>query len=69
MLNASLGETFALWPGRGVDFRLRCDATNVLNHLGFGQPGNNAIGKDQSAQITGVAVGGRSIERCGGLYF
>ncbi len=68
-LNASLGKTFNLWPSRNVKFELRCDATNVLNHASFGQPGNNAIGKDQSAQITGTTVGGRTMELYGRISF
>uniref|UniRef100_A0A7V4XS71 TonB-dependent receptor n=1 Tax=Acidobacterium capsulatum TaxID=33075 RepID=A0A7V4XS71_9BACT len=68
-LNASLGKTFDLWPSRNVKFELRCDATNVLNHASFGQPGNNAIGKNQSAQITGTTVGGRQVELYGRISF
>jgi len=68
-LNASLGKTFDLWPSRNVKFELRCDATNVLNHASFGQPGNNAIGKDQSAQITGTTIGGRQVELYGRISF
>lgn len=68
-LNASLGKTFDLWPSRNVQFQLRCDATNVLNHPSFGQPGNNAIGKNQSAQITGTTVGGRQVELYGRISF
>jgi hypothetical protein len=66
---ASLGKTFDLWPERGVKFQLRADAGNVLNHPSFGQPGNNAIGPGQSAQITGVTVGGRQIQLYGRISF
>jgi len=66
---ASLGKTFDLWPERGVKLQIRADAGNVLNHPSFGQPGNNAIGPGQSAQITGVTVGGRQIQLYGRISF
>lgn len=59
-VNFSVGKTFDLWPERDVKFQIRGDARNILNHPSFGQPGNNAIGSGQSAQITGVTVGGRA---------
>ena len=68
-LNASLGKTFVIWPARDVRFQLRCDATNVLNHASFSQPGNNAIGQNQSAQIRGTTVGGRQLELYGRISF
>jgi hypothetical protein len=68
-LNMTLGKTFALWPAHNVNFEIRANATNVLNHPSFGQPGNNAIGQGQSAQITGVTVGGRAMELYGRLSF
>lgn len=68
-LNMSLAKTFDLWPEHNVQFQLRADASNVLNHPSFGQPGNNAIGKNQSAQITGVTVGGRNIQLFGRISF
>jgi Carboxypeptidase regulatory-like domain/TonB dependent receptor len=67
--NASLGKTFDVWPERGVKMQFRADATNVLNHPSFGQPGNNAIGNGQSAQITGVTVGGRAMQIYARLSF
>lgn len=66
---ASLGKTFDVWPDRGVKVQIRADAGNVLNHPSFGQPGNNAIGPGQSAQITGVTVGGRQIQLYGRISF
>lgn len=69
VMNASLGKTFDLWPDRGVKFEIRADSFNVLNHASFGNPGNNAIGPGQSAQITGVTVGGRSVQLYGKISF
>ena len=63
------GAIFTLWPDRGVKFEIRADAFNVLNHASFGNPGNNAIGNGQSAQITGVTVGGRTMQLYGKVTF
>jgi hypothetical protein len=68
-VNFSLGKVFAVWPEHGVNFQLRADATNVLNHASFGQPGNNAIGQGESAQITGTTVGGRAMQLYGRISF
>jgi hypothetical protein len=68
-INFSIGKSFDLWPEKGVSFQLRGMATNILNHPSFGQPGNNAIGSGQSAQITGVTVGGRTWEMYGRISF
>ncbi len=68
-LNASLGKVFSLWPEHGVNLEIRGEAFNVLNHASFGQPGNNAIGPGESAQITGVTVGGRSMQLYGKINF
>jgi Carboxypeptidase regulatory-like domain len=68
-VNFSLGKTFALWAPHHVNLEIRGDAVNVLNHPSFGQPGNNAIGNGESAQITGVTVGGRTMELYGRLSF
>jgi hypothetical protein len=40
-----------------------------LNHASFGQPGNNAIGNGQSAQITGTTIGGRAMQLYGRISF
>jgi Carboxypeptidase regulatory-like domain/TonB dependent receptor len=66
---ASLGKTFAVWPEQGVKLQIRADAGNVLNHPSFGQPGNNAIGPGESANITSTTVGGRQIQLYGRLSF
>jgi hypothetical protein len=68
-VNFSLGKSFNLWPEHGVKMEIRGDATNVLNHPSFAQPGNNAIGQGQSAQITGVTVGGRAMQLYGRISF
>jgi hypothetical protein len=68
-LNASLGKSFDLWPDRGVKLQIRADATNVLNHPSFGQPGNNAIGANQTANITGTTIGGRTMQLYGRISF
>ncbi len=47
----------------------RADAGNVLNHASFGQPGNNAIGPGQTANITSTTVGGRQIQLYGRISF
>ena len=69
VMNAGLGKTFDIWPDRGLKFEVRADAFNVLNHPSFGNPGNNAIGSGQSAQITGVTIGGRSMQLYGKISF
>ena len=69
VVNFSAGKTFDVWPDQNVKFQIRGDATNILNHPSFGQPGNNAIGANQSAQITGVTVGGRAWQIYANLSF
>jgi hypothetical protein len=69
-VNFSFGKSFDLWPDRGVKFQIRGDATNILNHPSFGQPGNNVMGgSDASAKITGVTVGGRKWQLYGRFSF
>jgi hypothetical protein len=69
VVNFSLGKTFNVWPERGVQLQIRGDATNIFNHPSFGQPGNNAIGQGQSAQITGTTIGGRNMQIYGRISF
>ena len=69
VVNFSLGKSFNIWPEKGIKLRIRGDATNVLNHASFGQPGNNAIGQGQSAQITGTTIGGRNMQLYGRISF
>jgi hypothetical protein len=59
---ASLGKSFDLWPERNVKLLIRGDAGNVINRPSFGQPGNNAIGPGETANITGTTIGGRQIQ-------
>jgi hypothetical protein len=68
-MNAGFGKIFNLWPDHNVRFEVRADAFNVLNHASFGNPGNNAIGPGQSASITGVTVGGRTVQLYGKISF
>lgn len=68
-VNFGLGKTFDIWPEHGIQMQIRGDATNVLNHPSFGQPGNNAIGPGQSAQITGTTVNGRAMQLYGRISF
>jgi hypothetical protein len=69
VMNAGFGKIFNLWPDHNVRFEVRADAFNVLNHASFGNPGNNAIGPGQSASITGVTVGGRTVQLYGKISF
>jgi hypothetical protein len=70
-VNMSLGKTFALWPSRNVNFELRANATNVLNHPSFGQPGTTIAppANQPSIAINGVTVGGRVLELYGRVSF
>jgi hypothetical protein len=68
-INFSLGKSFAVVPDRGIKFQLRAEATNILNHPSFAQPGNNAIGNNLPETITGVTVSGRTWEMVGRLSF
>jgi hypothetical protein len=69
VMNASIGKIFDVWPDHNIRFEVRADATNVLNHPSFGNPGNNAIGNGQSAAITGVTIGGRAVQLYGKITF
>ncbi|MGC8548107.1 MAG: carboxypeptidase regulatory-like domain-containing protein [Acidobacteriaceae bacterium] len=70
-VNMSLGKTFALWPAHNVNFELRANATNVLNHPSFGQPGTTIApaANQPSIAINGVTVGGRAMELYGRISF
>lgn len=70
-VNMALGKTFALWPAHNVNFELRANATNVLNHPSFGQPGTTIApaANQPSIAINGVTVGGRTMELYGRITF
>ncbi len=68
-INFSLGKSFDVLPDRGMKFQIRAEATNILNHASFGQPGNNAIGNNNPEQITTTTVGGRTMELVGRFSF
>ena len=68
-INFSLGKSFSIVPDRGINFQFRAEATNILNHPSFGQPGNNQIGNNAPEQITGTTIGGRVWEMVGRLSF
>lgn len=69
LFNFSLGKTFDVYPERGVQVQIRADATNILNHASFGQPGNNVIGPNGTAHITTTTVGGRTMQLYGRVSF
>jgi hypothetical protein len=68
-VNFSLGKSFVIVPDRGINFQFRAEATNILNHPSFGQPGNNQIGNNSPETITGVTIGGRVWEMVGRISF
>ena len=68
-VNFSLGKTFDILPEKGIKFQFRAEATNILNHPSFGQPGPNTIGSSAPEQITSTTVGGREWEMVGHVTF
>ncbi len=68
-VNFSAGKSFDLLPEKGIKFDFRAEATNILNHPSFGQPGPNTIGSSSPEQITSVTVGGRQWEMVGHVTF
>jgi hypothetical protein len=68
-INFSFGKSFDVVPDRGIKFQIRAEATNILNHPSFGQPGNNQISNNAPEQITGTTVGGRTWQMVGRFSF
>jgi hypothetical protein len=68
-VNFSMGKTFDIYPEKGIKFQFRAEATNILNHPSFGQPGPNTIGSSSPEQITSTTVGGRDWEMVGHITF
>ena len=58
---------FAL--GGGCETAMACTIRVAAEHASFGQPGNNAIGQGQSAQITDTTIGGRTMQLYGRISF
>jgi hypothetical protein len=74
-VDASLGKSFHIWES--AQLQIRADATNVINHPGFGNPATGlATAKDStttfgtgSSTITSTSVGGRTIQLGARLSF
>ena len=66
LANLALGKTFHVWER--VNFELRGEANNFINHPSFGLPDTN-IGPGHTAQITSVSVGGRTMQLYGRISF
>ena len=75
-INGSLGKVFHIWEA--TQLQIRADATNVINHPGFGTPngnltagaaGSGGVFAAGSSTIRGVAVGGRTIQLGARLSF
>jgi hypothetical protein len=78
LFNLSAAKTFAL-PWKGINFHLRIDSNNPFNHASFAVPGltqlagssgvGTAYSYQNQQQITGVVIGGRTIQIAGRLTF
>jgi hypothetical protein len=66
LTNLALGKTFHIW--QSVNMEVRGEAYNFINHPSFALPDNN-IGPGHTAQITGVTVGGRTMQLYGRISF
>ncbi len=75
-VNGSLGKVFHIWEA--TQLQIRADATNVINHPGFGTPngsltaggaGGGGVFSTGSSTINSVAVGGRTIQLGARLSF
>lgn len=68
-INASFGKSFDVYPEKDMKFEFRAEATNVINHPSFGQPGGNVVGNNAPEQITSTTIGGRVWELVGRFSF
>jgi hypothetical protein len=68
-INFAFGKSFDVVPDRGIKFQIRAEATNIINHPSFGQPGNNQISTNAPEQITSTTVGGRVWQMVGRISF
>lgn len=66
LTNLALGKSFHLYEK--VNFEVRGEANNFINHPSFGQP-DSTIGPGHIGQITGVSVGGRTMQLYGRFSF
>jgi len=66
LANMALGKTFHIW--NSVNFEIRGEAYNFINHPSFALPDIN-IGPGHIGQITNVSVGGRTMQLYGRLSF
>jgi hypothetical protein len=64
--NLALGKIFHM--ERGINVQIRGEATNVINHPSFGLPNSN-LGPGEVNNITGVSVGGRTMQLYGRISF
>lgn len=67
-INFALGKTFPIPMREGMSFELQAEVQNLPNHPSFALP-DAAIGPGHVGQITGVTVGGRSIQLVGRFHF
>lgn len=66
LTNLALGKTFHIWEN--VNFEIRGNANNFINHPSFGLP-NTTVGGGNIPNITYVTVGGRTMQLYGRISF
>ncbi len=65
----SMGKTFKFPKLENAGLTLRFDATNILNHPSFSNPGNLTFNGGNPGQITSTSVGSRVLQLGARLYF